>query len=127
MHRFALTIGGCALLSLSSILCAPAPPLINYQGRVAVGAANFEGTGQFRFALVNADGTQTFWSNDGTSNAGSESITESIRNAFFVPPVPPTPVAIVSRKVHGTYRKTRAVPNANRFYSARLSESIALA
>ncbi len=31
-----------------------APPLINYQGRVAVGtpAVNFEGTGQFKFALV---------------------------------------------------------------------------
>ena len=33
---------------------------------------NFEGAGQFKFALVNADGTTTYWSNDGTSTAGSE-------------------------------------------------------
>jgi len=36
---------------------------INYQGRVTVGGTNFTGTGQFKFALVNAAGTQTFWSN----------------------------------------------------------------
>lgn len=53
---------------------AQTPPLINYQGRVAVGdpAVNFDGSGLFKFALVNHDGTVTFWSNDGTSAAGSE-------------------------------------------------------
>ena len=73
------------LLLLSSIamaffgvgfLAAPASAqvlqLFNYQGRVAVGTANFEGTGQFKFALVNASGTTTYWSNDGTSVAGSQ-------------------------------------------------------
>ena len=55
-------------------LRAQVPQLVNYQGRVAVGAppVNFDGTGQFRFALVNAAGTTTFWSNDGTSTAGSQ-------------------------------------------------------
>ena len=48
------------------------PPLINYQGRVAVDAVNFEGAGLFKFALVNEDGSVTFWSNDGISVAGSE-------------------------------------------------------
>ena len=48
------------------------PPLINYQGRVAVDAVNFEGAGLFKFALVNEDGSVTFWSNDGLSVAGSE-------------------------------------------------------
>jgi hypothetical protein len=47
------------------------PQLINYQGRVAVGGTNFDGTGDFKFALVNAAGTATYWSNDGTSTAGS--------------------------------------------------------
>jgi hypothetical protein len=51
---------------------AQIPTLINYQGRVAVDAVNFEGTGLFKFALVNEDGSTTFWSNDGTSAAGSE-------------------------------------------------------
>jgi hypothetical protein len=53
-------------------LSAAVPNLINYQGRVAVGAVNFDGSGQFKFALVNAAGTTTYWSNDGTSTAGSE-------------------------------------------------------
>ena len=48
------------------------PQLLNYQGRVAVGGVNYSGTGQFKFALVNADGTETYWSNDGSSAAGSE-------------------------------------------------------
>ena len=43
--------------SLSSPLTlhAQVPQLINYQGRVAVGTVNFDGSGQFKFALVNAD------------------------------------------------------------------------
>ena len=56
---------------LGTIAMAEVPPLIGYQGRVAVGAVNFEGTGVFRFALVNGPGTATYWSNDGTSTAGS--------------------------------------------------------
>ena len=59
-------------LTLSFAAAAQVPQLVNYQGRVAVGAVNFDGTGQFKFALVNAAGTTTFWSNDGTSTAGSE-------------------------------------------------------
>ncbi|MDZ4289946.1 MAG: hypothetical protein U0984_18415, partial [Prosthecobacter sp.] len=51
---------------------AQVPQLINYQGRIAVGITNFDGAGQFKFALVNADGTTTYWSNDGTSTAGSQ-------------------------------------------------------
>ena len=48
------------------------PTLLNYQGRVAVDAVNFDGTGLFTFALVNAAGDTTFWSNDGTSTIGDE-------------------------------------------------------
>jgi len=53
---------------------AQVPHLVNYQGRVAVGGTNFDGTGQFKFALVNADGTASYWSNDGTSAAGSQPV-----------------------------------------------------
>ena len=45
---------------------AQVPQLLNYQGRVQVGTNDFNGTGQFKFALVNADGSTTYWSNDGT-------------------------------------------------------------
>lgn len=50
-------------------ICATAQPpeLLNYQGRVTVDGTNFDGTGHFRFALVDESGTNTFWSNDGNS------------------------------------------------------------
>ena len=44
------------------------PAMINYQGRVSVAGVNFDGTGQFKFALVNAAGSTTYWSNDGTAS-----------------------------------------------------------
>jgi hypothetical protein len=53
-------------------LPAQVPQLISYQGRVGVDGVNFDGAGQFKFAFVNAAGTTTYWSNDGSSTAGSE-------------------------------------------------------
>src|SRR5687767_9617199 len=54
---------------------AQVPQLINYQGRIQVGTNNFDGTGQFKFALVNGSSAAsplTYWSNDGTSVNGAE-------------------------------------------------------
>jgi hypothetical protein len=58
----------------STTLYAQVPQILNYQGNIAVGTppVNFNGSGVFRFALVNNDATTTFWSNDATSTAGSE-------------------------------------------------------
>ena len=58
----------------STALHAQVPGILNYQGRVAVGSppVNFDGSGAFKFALVDAAGTTTYWSNDGTSTAGSQ-------------------------------------------------------
>jgi N-acetylneuraminic acid mutarotase len=64
----ALMLLGCA----ASTLDAQVPQLIDYQGRVIVGSTNFTGTGQFKFALVNTNGTATYWSNDGTSSGGGQ-------------------------------------------------------
>ena len=63
-----------SVISLVTLASAQVPQMINYQGRVAVGdpAVNFDGTGEFRFALVNEDGSTSYWSNDGTSTDGSE-------------------------------------------------------
>jgi hypothetical protein len=66
-----------ALLSLVMLafvakLPAQVPQLISYQGRVGVDGVNFDGSGQFKFAFINAAGTTTYWSNDGSSTAGSE-------------------------------------------------------
>lgn len=53
-------------------LSAQVPQLISYQGRIVADQVNFDGTGQFKFALVNADGSATYWSNDGSSTSGGE-------------------------------------------------------
>ncbi len=60
------------LFLAASALRAQVPQLVNYQGRVAVHGVNFDGQGQFKFALVDGDGGRTFWSNDGTSREGDE-------------------------------------------------------
>jgi hypothetical protein len=63
-----------AVLLTLVVVSAPAavPQLISHQGRIAVNGTNFEGAGQFKFALVNSGGTITYWSNNNTSTAGSE-------------------------------------------------------
>ena len=48
------------------------PPVLNYAGQVTVDGEAFNGNGLFKFALINADGTSTYWSNDGTSVNGSQ-------------------------------------------------------
>jgi hypothetical protein len=50
---------------------AAVPQVLNHQGRIAVAGVNFNGDGQFKFALVNANGSISYWSNDGTSTAGA--------------------------------------------------------
>ncbi|MBK8036912.1 MAG: hypothetical protein IPK22_07210 [Verrucomicrobiaceae bacterium] len=60
-----IILSGClaALGSAGGTLHSQVPNLVSYQGRVAVGTVNFEGTGQFRFALVNTSGTTVYWGN----------------------------------------------------------------
>ena len=60
------------LVVLSSTPVKAVPLLLNFQGRVTVDGTVFTGTGQFKFALVNANGTQSYWSNDALSSAGAE-------------------------------------------------------
>ena len=59
----------CLLGFLLSAHAVPAPQLC---GQVAVNGQAFNGQGLFKFALVNADGNATYWSNDGSSANGSE-------------------------------------------------------
>ena len=69
MRRFAqfLTLFMVAVLSAHAV-----PAVLNYAGQVAVNGQPFDGQGLFKFALVNADGNASYWSNDGTSANGSE-------------------------------------------------------
>jgi hypothetical protein len=60
---------------VTGILHAQVPRFINYHGRVVVGTVNFDGSGQFKFALVNVAGSTTHLSNDSSSTAGSQPAT----------------------------------------------------
>ena len=75
IRRFSHGLTTC-LVVLAALLAAPAsavlPEMLNHQGRIAVEGVNFNGNGQFKFAFVNANGTSTYWSNDGSSVAGAE-------------------------------------------------------
>ena len=57
-----------ALLISSLPLAAQVSQTLNYQGRVAVNGAAFTGTGQFLFALVDAEGT-VHWSSHATATS----------------------------------------------------------
>ena len=77
-HRFTafvVSVGlwGAFMLSAS----AQAPGMLNYQGRVTASGTNFNGAGQFRFALVNGAGTTTYWSN------GVSAVTCSVTRGLF--------------------------------------------
>ena len=60
------------LIQLVTYQLHAGPGTISHQGYVEVDGVPFNGSGQFKFALVNAASDQTYWSNDGTSNAGAE-------------------------------------------------------
>ena len=58
------------LTSLSTALAQS--QVMTYQGRLSASGTNFSGMGRFKFALVSADLSKTFWNNDGSS--GEESL-----------------------------------------------------
>ena len=51
---------------------AGAPAEVSYQGKVMLGGLPYTGIGYFKFAIVDAGGANSYWSNDGTSASGSE-------------------------------------------------------
>src|SRR3972149_6816377 len=65
------TLVTSALARIGSNVVSPSPALIastlvSYQRRVSVSNQPFNGNGQFKFAIVNANGNAAYWSNDGT-------------------------------------------------------------
>ncbi len=55
------------LINLVPSLQAQVPGMISYQGRIVDNGTNFEGTGQFKFALILPPGGTNVWSNDGSA------------------------------------------------------------
>lgn len=70
--RFRITVGIVVFVSVVARMHAQPPPMMNYQGRVSVDGIHFDGTGQFKFALMDGETGDTYWSHDGSSVGGSE-------------------------------------------------------
>ena len=54
------------------------PLMINHQGLVKVDGFPFDGTGQFRFAIVDPDSGHNVWTNDGTKLGTSQTPTDPV-------------------------------------------------
>jgi hypothetical protein len=70
IRTFLATLGFIALLALPAI--GQVPTIISYQGRVLMNNTNFNGTGQFKFAFVNASGTIRYWVNSVDGNVDGQ-------------------------------------------------------
>lgn len=92
---------GSVLLVLGASLCAAGaavPHVINYQGRMVVNGVNFDGNGQFKFALTNDSGTTLYWGNSADTTPADG--------------VPDTPVSLpVTRGVYSVNLGDTAIPN----------------
>jgi hypothetical protein len=61
-----------------------APTTLSYQGQVSVNGQPYSGTGQFRFAIVSANGASTYWTNDGSlSTPPSAAVTLTVTGGMF--------------------------------------------
>jgi hypothetical protein len=80
--RLAALLGSVFLNIL--VAQAQVPQLINYQGRIIVGTTNFNGTGQFKFALINGANGSTLWRNHG-SGAGepANAVALTVTNGLY--------------------------------------------
>jgi hypothetical protein len=67
LNLLVVTLGLAALSAAAQV-----PGIISHQGKVTVNGTNWTGSGAFKFALVNAAGSTTYWSNDGSSSGGAE-------------------------------------------------------
>ena len=65
-HSFATIMCILAVVSIASIASADDLVTFNYQGRVKVQGSPFNGTGQFKFAIMNTSASATLWTNDAT-------------------------------------------------------------
>ena len=63
-----------------------APTVVSYQGQVVVDNAAYDGTGYFKFAVVNQAGDTAYWTNDGSKTDGSEptaAVSLTVDNGLF--------------------------------------------
>jgi hypothetical protein len=60
------------VLGFAAPISGEVPAVLNYQGRMAVDQLAFSGVAQFKFAIVNANGSQVFWRNSADANSDGE-------------------------------------------------------
>jgi hypothetical protein len=80
-----LWIAACLAIA-SAAAQSQVPQAMTYQGSLSAGAAPYSGAGLFKFALVNSNGTVSFWSNDGSSAGGgqpSQAVTNLVNRGLF--------------------------------------------
>ncbi len=81
---------------------AEPPGILNHQGRIAVDGVNYDGSGKFKFSLVNTLGNATYWSNDGTGAGGSEPTTNvsvELSKGHYSVLLGDTPMVLVPKSV----------------------------
>jgi formylglycine-generating enzyme required for sulfatase activity len=71
-HKSILCLQVCALAVVAERTHAQDAGTLGYQGRVSANGGAFTGTGLFKFALVNADGSAIYWSNAASTNSDGQ-------------------------------------------------------
>ena len=51
------------------------PAVVSYQGQIVLSGQPYNGSGYFKFAIIDKAATKTFWSNDGTSTVANMPVT----------------------------------------------------
>jgi hypothetical protein len=64
-------------------LAGGAPPVVAYQGKVRLSGSPYIGNGYFKFAVINAAGSTSYWSNDGSSAGGGPPAAAVSRGGTF--------------------------------------------
>jgi hypothetical protein len=67
-----IALSATLVLARSDVLrpsAATVPTTVSFQGTVTSNGQAFNGTGRFKFAIVNTAGSQAFWTNDGSNLA----------------------------------------------------------
>jgi len=71
-NLFLVALFGSVLWGSPFVTRAQVPGLLSYQGRVLVNGSSFSGLGHFKFALINADGSRTYWVNSSDNDGDGQ-------------------------------------------------------
>ena len=100
MKRFLLGLLLVAALLADAWSFPPAE--LDYQGKILVEDLPYTGAGYFKFAIANADSSQNFWANDGTSvGEPSGYLTNQVFNGVFSTLLGQAPMSPIDTTIFG--------------------------